>query len=58
MRQIPRLPGVRLLTDIELMEWDFMMQENDLRFPESYITQFTQPDSIIPDPYNPLDWSD
>jgi hypothetical protein len=22
-----------------------------------YITQFTQPDSIIPDPYNPLDWN-
>ena len=23
----------------------------------SYITQMTQPDSIVPDPYNPLDWN-
>ncbi len=27
------------------------------RWYDSYITQFTQPDSIIPDPYNPLDWN-
>jgi len=27
------------------------------RFYDPYITQFTQPDSIIPDPYNPLDWN-
>ncbi len=27
------------------------------RFYDSYITQFTQPDSIIPDPYNVLDWN-
>jgi RHS repeat-associated protein len=26
------------------------------RWYDPYITQFTQPDSIIPDPYNPLDW--
>ena len=24
---------------------------------DSYITHFSQPDSIIPDPYNPLDWN-
>ena len=24
---------------------------------DPYITQFTQPDSIIPDTYNPLDWN-
>jgi len=27
------------------------------RWYDSYITQFTQPDTIIPDPYNPLDWN-
>jgi RHS repeat-associated protein len=27
------------------------------RWYDPYITQFTQPDSIIPDPYNPLDWN-
>ena len=27
------------------------------RWYDSYITQFSQPDSIIPDPYNPLDWN-
>jgi RHS repeat-associated protein len=27
------------------------------RWYDPYITQFSQPDSIIPDPYNPLDWN-
>ena len=27
------------------------------RYYDNYITQFTQPDPIIPDPYNPLDWN-
>jgi hypothetical protein len=28
-----------------------------LRWNSPYINQFTQPDSIIPDPYNPQDWN-
>jgi RHS repeat-associated protein len=27
------------------------------RWYDPYLSQFTQPDSIIPDPYNPLDWN-
>ena len=27
------------------------------RWYDPYITQMTQPDSIVPDPYNPLDWN-
>ncbi len=27
------------------------------RWYDAYITQFSQPDAIIPDPYNPLDWN-
>ncbi len=27
------------------------------RFYDPYLTQFSQPDTIIPDPYNPLDWN-
>ena len=36
---------------------DFGLMDYNARFYSPYITQFTQPDSIIPDPYNVLDWN-
>jgi RHS repeat-associated protein len=39
------------------MEGSIGLQYFNARWYDSYITQFSQPDSIIPDPYNPLDWN-
>jgi RHS repeat-associated protein len=36
---------------------DFGLMFYNARWYDSYITQFSQPDSIIPDPYNPQDWN-
>src|SRR5690606_31708926 len=36
--------------DIGLMDYKF-------RFYSPYLNHFTQPDSIVPDPYNPQDWN-
>jgi hypothetical protein len=37
-------------------EWIRPIQQL-LRHRHSYLNHFTQPDSIVPDPYNPLDWN-
>jgi RHS repeat-associated protein len=39
------------------MEGSIGLQYFNARWYDSYITQFSQPDSIIPDLYNPLDWN-
>jgi RHS repeat-associated protein len=36
---------------------DFGLHFYNARWYDSYLNHFTQPDSIVPDPYNPQDWN-
>jgi len=36
---------------------EFGLMDFNARYYDPYITQFIQPDSIVPDPYNALDWN-